>query len=70
MVTDIDIYRSAKVLVNQHGDGAGFEAMVRKQEMIDKNDLEGARVWQRIERAAMWMTSSTELIGGLAANDC
>lgn len=70
MVTDIDIYRSAKVLVDKHGDGASFKAMLRKQEFLDKDDQAGARVWQRIEHAAMWMTSSTELIGGLAANDC
>ena len=70
MVTDIDIYRSAKILVDKHGDGAGFEAMLRKQAFLDKNDQAAARVWQRIEHTAMWMTSSTELIGGLAANDC
>jgi hypothetical protein len=70
MVTDIDIYRSAKILVDKHGEWACFTAMTKIQDHIDKQDYEGARVWERIEIAASWMTSSTELVGGLAANDC
>ncbi len=33
MVSKIDIYRSAKILVDQHGEDAGLEAAMRADKM-------------------------------------
>ena len=51
MVSDIDIYRSANVLVKQYGDDAGFYAAQRVDAMAEVGDVEGERVWKRILRA-------------------
>ncbi len=51
MTLDLDIYRSAQVLVKQHGDDAPIEAAMRADAMLEKGDLEGYAVWKRILRA-------------------
>ena len=48
---DLDIYRSANVLVKQHGQDAPIEAAMRADELLDKGDLGGYAVWKRILRA-------------------
>ncbi len=51
MTPDLDIYRSAQVLVKQHGDDAPIEAALRADALLDKGDLDGYAVWKRILRA-------------------
>ncbi len=51
MIPDLDIYRSANVLVKQHGQDAPIEAAMRADAMLDKGDLDGYAVWRRILRA-------------------
>ena len=51
MVADIDIYRSAKLLIQQHGTAAWLEAATRFRELKAQGDLEGAVVWKRIAAA-------------------
>ena len=51
MIPDVDIYRSAQVLVKQHGEDAPIHAAMRADAMLDKGDLDGAAVWRRILRA-------------------
>ena len=51
MTSDLDIYRSAQVLVKQHGEDAPIEAAMRADAMLDKGDLDGYAVWWRILRA-------------------
>ncbi len=36
MVGDLDIYRSAKLLIDQHGEDAGLEAAMRADAMLEK----------------------------------
>ena len=48
MTSDLDIYRAATVLIDQHGDDAPVEAAMRIDELLDKGDLDGRAVWQRI----------------------
>ena len=45
------IYRSAQVLVKQHGQDAPIHAAMRADAMLEKGDLDGAPVWKRILRA-------------------
>ena len=49
--TDLDIYRSAKLLIDQHGDSAAIEAAMKADAMLDKGDLDGAAVWRQIVAA-------------------
>ena len=51
MIPDIDIFRSASLLVKQHGQDAPIEAAMRADAMLDKGDLDGYATWKRILRA-------------------
>ena len=51
MVSDLDIYRSANLLLKQHGDEAPIHAAMRADEMLDKGDLDGRAVWLGIKAA-------------------
>ena len=48
MTSDLDIYRSAKLLIDQHGDSAATEAAMRADEFLDPDNIDGRRVWTRI----------------------
>ncbi len=51
MTSDLDIYRSANVLIREHGEDAALEAAMQADAMLAKGDLEGQTVWKRIVRA-------------------
>ncbi len=42
-VSDLDVYRSAKLFVDRHGDEAPIHAAMQADAMLDKGDLEGGR---------------------------
>ena len=44
MITDLDIYRSANILVRHHGQDAPIYAAMRADAMLDKGDLDGYAV--------------------------
>ena len=48
MVPDLDIYRSANVLVKHHGQGAPIHAAMRADAMLDKGDLDGYAVFKQV----------------------
>ncbi len=43
-VAEIDIWRSAKLLIGQHGDEAPIHAAMRADIMLEEGDLNGRRV--------------------------
>ncbi len=51
MIPDLDIYRSANVLVKQHGEDAPIDAAMKADAMLEAGDLDGYAVWKRIVRA-------------------
>ncbi len=51
MTSDLDIYRSANILVKRHGQDAPIEAAMRADAMLETGDLGGCAVWKRILRA-------------------
>ena len=51
MTSDLDIYRSASVLVKRHGQDAPIHAAMRADELLDAGDLDGAAVFKRILKA-------------------
>ncbi len=51
MTSDIDIYRSANELIEQHGKDAPIHAAMRADELMETGDMEGRAVWIRIVKA-------------------
>ncbi len=51
MTSNLDIYRSANLLVKQHGEDAPIHAAKRADAMLEAGDLDGYGVWKRIVRA-------------------
>ena len=51
MTPDLDIYRSANLLVKRHGEDAPIHAAMRADAMLEAGDLEGHALWTRIQRA-------------------
>ena len=50
-VSDLDVFRSANVLVRLHGADAPIEAAMHADAMLEKGDLDGQAVWLRIVKA-------------------
>ncbi len=48
MTSDLDIYRTANVLIREHGEDADLEAAMRADVMLEKGCLDGQRVWKRV----------------------
>jgi hypothetical protein len=48
---DTDIYRSAKLLIDQYGAHASVHAAMKADAMLARGDLDGFGVWMRIGRA-------------------
>ncbi len=57
MTSDLDIYRSANELIEQHGEDAPIEAAMRADECLAAGDMEGEAVWLRIVKAIEELTS-------------
>ncbi len=51
VTSDLDIYRTANLLIKQHGDEAPVHTAMRADELLDSGDLEGLAVWKRILKA-------------------
>ena len=49
MISDLDIWRAAHATISRYGDGAGLHAAQRADELMAAGDMEGRRVWHRIE---------------------
>jgi hypothetical protein len=52
MTSDLDIYRTASVLIREHGGDAALEAAQQADATLDKGSLDGQRVWKRVLAAA------------------
>ncbi len=48
MTSDLDIYRTANVLVKHYGEDAALEAAQRADIMLEKGAIDGQRVWKRV----------------------
>ena len=46
MTTDLDVYRSAKLFIEQHGDEAAIQAAYQPDAMLNRGDPDGAAVWR------------------------
>lgn len=48
---DLDIYRTAKLLIDQHGADARIHAAMKQDAMLERGDLNGVAVWRMVIRA-------------------
>ena len=48
MIPDIDIWRCAQLMINNHGEEAATEAAATADEWLAKGNTEAQRVWMRI----------------------
>jgi hypothetical protein len=51
MPSDLDILRCASLMIRQHGEEAGIFAAQRADELLEKGDYEGKKVWTKIVAA-------------------
>ncbi len=51
MTPGLDVYRSANLLVKQHGTETPLHAAMQADAMLDKGDPDGQAVWLRIVKA-------------------
>lgn len=52
MGTDSEIYRTANLLIQEYGEMAPPAAFIRADQLLEKGDVNGRRVWLRIARVA------------------
>lgn len=52
MGTDSEIYRTANLLIQEYGEMAAPAAFIRADQLLEKGDIPGRRVWLRIARVA------------------
>jgi hypothetical protein len=50
-VEDIDIWRTAKILIDSHGEGAWLEAAQRADRGVEDGNADVVRVWKLAPRA-------------------
>ncbi len=63
MIPDLDIYRSAQVLIKQHGPDTPVHAAMRADAMLEAGDLDGYAVWKRIVKAVEELLSKERPAG-------
>jgi hypothetical protein len=51
MIPELDIWRAANLLLQQHRHGAEIEAARKADLMLDRGDRDGQLLWLRIKRA-------------------
>jgi hypothetical protein len=51
MIPDIDIWRCAQLMINNHGDEAAMAAATMADDFLAKGNIEAQRMWMRIARA-------------------
>jgi hypothetical protein len=48
---DLDIYRSAKLYIDEFGNDAAIHAAMRIDALTEAGDVQGVAVWKRVLRA-------------------
>ena len=51
MIPEIDIWRTAALMIEHYGDTADIEAASKADALLAEGELYGQRVWMRIARA-------------------
>ena len=51
LASHLDIYRTAHLLIKQHGEEASIHAAMKADEMLAQGNLDGKAVWMRVIKA-------------------
>jgi hypothetical protein len=51
VISDLDIWRAANILIRQHGRNAELEAAKRTDLMLERGDLDGQALCKRVRHA-------------------
>ena len=51
MTADIDIYRAAKLYIDQHGDQAALQAAMQADALLEAGDMDGSAMWRKVIKA-------------------
>lgn len=65
MTSDLDIYRSARELVRQHGEDASLVAASRADELLAAGEIDGRQIWLAITPACEALLIETAPAGTL-----
>ena len=60
MTSDLDIYRSANLLIERYGKDAPIHAAMSADKMMAKGDLDGFAVWRLILKAVNELLSGEQ----------
>jgi hypothetical protein len=60
VISEIDTWRAANLLIRQHGAGAAPEATRRAGRMLDRGDSDGWQVWAKIRLAVEALHATSE----------
>ena len=63
MVSELDIYRSAKLLIDQHGEDAPIFAAMQADKCHEGGYLDGKAVWMAVIRAIKTLRKKNPLSG-------
>jgi hypothetical protein len=64
LTPSLDIYRTAHLLIKQHGDEASIQAAMKADEMLAQGNLDGKAVWLGVIRAIEEL-QATEPVGSV-----
>jgi hypothetical protein len=56
---EIDIWRTAKILMDAHGENASLEAAMRADHALDQGQPDTVNVWKRVMRAIVELQRET-----------
>ena len=48
MTSDLDTYRTAHLLIKQHGEEASIHAAMKADEMLAQGNVDGKAVWMQV----------------------
>jgi hypothetical protein len=48
VIDDPDMFRAAKLMIDQHGEDAEARASLRADQLLAERDVQGSAVWRRI----------------------
>ncbi len=65
MPSSLDLYRSAKLLIDRYGDSAASYAETRADQHLEKREMEARFVWLGILEAIVWAS-----LAGASRSSC
>ena len=70
MTSDLDIFRTANVLVKRYGEGAALETVQRADAILEKGSVAGQMIWKRVLSAVKETQREEPEEGEAVSYDC